>query len=207
MNQIYSSALLERAVDEFAKLPGIGRKTALRLVLHLLKREVNEVDAMADSIVRLRHDVKHCKICHNISDDEICSICANKMRDDSVVCVVENFQDVLAVEATTQFHGLYHVLGGVISPMDGVSAADLEIQSLVDRIRDNSQINEVILALSSTMEGDTTNFVISKKLEVFSNLLVTVLARGMSINDELQYTDEVTLGRSIVNRVPFKTGR
>lgn len=207
MNQIYSSALLERAVDEFAKLPGIGRKTALRLVLHLLKREVNEVDAMADSIVRLRHDVKHCKICHNISDDEICSICANKMRDDSVVCVVENFQDVLAVEATTQFHGLYHVLGGVISPMDGVSAADLEIQSLVDRIRDNSQINEVILALSSTMEGDTTNFVISKKLEVFSNLLVTVLARGISINDELQYTDEVTLGRSIVNRVPFKTGR
>ncbi len=207
MNQIYSSALLERAVDEFAKLPGIGRKTALRLVLHLLKREVNEVDAMADSIVRLRHDVKHCKICHNISDDEICSICANKMRDDSVICVVENFQDVLAVEATTQFHGLYHVLGGVISPMDGVSAADLEIQSLVDRIRDNSQINEVILALSSTMEGDTTNFVISKKLEVFSNLLVTVLARGMSINDELQYTDEVTLGRSIVNRVPFKTGR
>ena len=207
MNQIYSSALLERAVDEFAKLPGIGRKTALRLVLHLLKREVNEVDAMADSIVRLRHDVKHCKICHNISDDEICSICANKMRADSVICVVENFQDVLAVEATTQFHGLYHVLGGVISPMDGVSAADLEIQSLVDRIRDNSQINEVILALSSTMEGDTTNFVISKKLEVFSNLLVTVLARGMSINDELQYTDEVTLGRSIVNRVPFKTGR
>ncbi len=207
MNQIYSSALLERAVDEFAKLPGIGRKTALRLVLHLLKRDVNEVDAMAESIVRLRHDVKHCKICHNISDEEVCSICANKMRDDSVICVVENFQDVLAVEATTQFHGLYHVLGGVISPMDGVSAADLEIQSLVDRIRDNRNVAEVILALSSTMEGDTTNFVISKKLEGFDNLLVTVLARGISINDELQYTDEVTLGRSIVNRVPFKAGK
>ena len=207
MNQIYSSVLLERAVDEFAKLPGIGRKTALRLVLHLLKREVNEVDAIADSIVRLRHDVKHCKVCHNISDDDICSICANKARDNSVICVVENFQDVLAVEATTQFHGLYHVLGGVISPMDGVSAADLEIQSLVDRLHANEDVNEVILALSSTMEGDTTNFVISKKLEQFPSLLVTVLARGMSINDELQYTDEVTLGRSIVNRVPFKAGK
>lgn len=207
MNQIYSSVLLERVVDEFAKLPGIGRKTALRLVLHLLKRDVNEVDAMADSIVRLRHDVKHCKVCHNISDDDICSICANKARDNSVICVVENFQDVLAVEATTQFHGLYHVLGGVISPMDGVSAADLEIQSLVDRLHANEGVNEVILALSSTMEGDTTNFVISKKLEQFPSLLVTVLARGMSINDELQYTDEVTLGRSIVNRVPFKAGK
>lgn len=207
MNQIYSSALLERAVDEFAKLPGIGRKTALRLVLHLLKRDINEVDAMADSIVRLRHDVKHCMVCHNISDEDICSICANKARDNNVICVVENFQDVLAVEATTQFHGLYHVLGGVISPMDGISAADLEIQSLVDRLNANECVKEVILALSSTMEGDTTNFVISKKLEKFPGLLVTVLARGMSINDELQYTDEVTLGRSIVNRIPFNAGR
>lgn len=203
MNQQYSSTLLERAVDEFSKLPGIGRKTALRLMLHLLKREETEVDAMAESIVRLRHEVKHCKVCHNISDDEVCTICANKMRDDSIICVVENFQDVLAIEATTQFHGLYHVLGGVISPMDGISPADLEIQSLVDRVGKGG-VEEVILALSSTMEGDTTNFVISRRLEAFPDLKLTVLARGISINDELQYTDEVTLGRSIVNRTPFK---
>jgi len=203
MNQQYSSTLLERAVDEFSKLPGIGRKTALRLMLHLLKREETEVDAMAESIVRLRHEVKHCKLCHNISDDEVCAICANKMRDDSIICVVENFQDVLAIEATTQFHGLYHVLGGVISPMDGISPADLEIQSLVDRVGKGG-VEEVILALSSTMEGDTTNFVISRRLEAFPDLKLTVLARGISINDELQYTDEVTLGRSIVNRTPFK---
>ena len=203
MNQQYSSTLLERAVDEFSKLPGIGRKTALRLMLHLLKREETEVDALAESIVRLRHEVKHCKLCHNISDDEVCAICANKMRDDSIICVVENFQDVLAIEATTQFHGLYHVLGGVISPMDGISPADLEIQSLVDRVGKGG-VEEVILALSSTMEGDTTNFVISRRLEAFPDLKLTVLARGISINDELQYTDEVTLGRSIVNRTPFK---
>lgn len=203
MNQQYSSTLLERAVDEFSKLPGIGRKTALRLMLHLLKREETEVDAMAESIVRLRHEVKHCKVCHNISDDEVCAICANKMRDDSIICVVENFQDVLAIEDTTQFHGLYHVLGGVISPMDGISPADLEIQSLVDRVAKGG-VEEVILALSSTMEGDTTNFVISRRLEAFPDLKLTVLARGISINDELQYTDEVTLGRSIVNRTPFK---
>ena len=203
MNQQYSSTLLERAVDEFSKLPGIGRKTALRLMLHLLKREETEVDALAESIVRLRHEVKHCKVCHNISDDEVCTICANKMRDDSIICVVENFQDVLAIEATTQFHGLYHVLGGVISPMDGISPADLEIQSLVDRVGKGG-VEEVILALSSTMEGDTTNFVISRRLEAFPDLKLTVLARGISINDELQYTDEVTLGRSIVNRTPFK---
>ena len=203
MNQQYSSTLLERAVDEFSKLPGIGRKTALRLMLHLLKREETEVDALAESIVRLRHEVKHCKVCHNISDDEVCAICANKMRDDSIICVVENFQDVLAIEATTQFHGLYHVVGGVISPMDGISPADLEIQSLVDRVGKGG-VEEVILALSSTMEGDTTNFVISRRLEAFPDLKLTVLARGISINDELQYTDEVTLGRSIVNRTPFK---
>ena len=203
MNQQYSSTLLERAVDEFSKLPGIGRKTALRLMLHLLKREETEVDALAESIVRLRHEVKHCKVCHNISDDEVCAICANKMRDDSIICVVENFQDVLAIEATTQFHGLYHVLGGVISPMDGISPADLEIQSLVDRVGKGG-VEEVIHALSSTMEGDTTNFVISRRLEAFPDLKLTVLARGISINDELQYTDEVTLGRSIVNRTPFK---
>ncbi len=204
MNQPYSSVLLERAVDEFSKLPGIGRKTALRLMLHLLKKDMAEVDLLADSIVKLRHEVKHCKVCHNISDEELCTICSNPMRDERVICVVENFQDVLAIEATTQFHGLYHVLGGVISPMDGVSPADLEIQSLVDRVKQGN-VDEVILALSPTMEGDTTNFVISRRLETLGNFKLTMLSRGISINDELQYTDEVTLGRSIVNRVPFKT--
>lgn len=203
MNQPYSSALLENAVDEFSKLPGIGRKTALRLMLHLLKRDTAEVDAMAESIVKLRHEVKHCDICHNISDDTRCAICSNPLRDDKLICVVENFQDVLAIEATTQFHGLYHVLGGVISPMDGISPSDLEIQSLVDRVQ-NGNVEEVILALSPTMEGDTTNFVISRRLEPYKNVKLTVLARGISVNDELQYTDEVTLGRSIINRVPFK---
>ena len=203
MNQQYSSQLLDRAVDEFAKMPGIGKKTALRLVLHLLKWDVNQVDAMADAIRTLRHEVKHCKVCHNISDHEICTICANPNRDKSTICVVENLQDVIAVEATTQFHGLYHVLGGVISPMDGIAPADLEIQSLVERVKEE-EVEEVILALSSTMEGDTTSFVIARKLEQCKNVKISVLARGMSINDELQYTDEITLGRSILNRVPFK---
>jgi recombination protein RecR len=202
MNQQYSSALLERAVNEFSKLPGIGRKTALRLVLHLLKLDEEFVDQFAQSITTLRHDVKHCRVCHNISDEDICSICANPNRDSHQVCVVENFQDVLAIEATTQFHGLYHVLGGVISPMDGVSPSDLELESLVERVRAGG-VEEVILALSSTMEGDTTNFFIHRKLQDFPQLKITMLARGISINDELQYTDEVTLGRSIVNRVPF----
>ena len=172
-------------------------------MLHLLKRDIGEVDALAESIVKLRHEVKHCEICHNISDDERCAICSNPMRDEKVICVVENFQDVLAIEATTQFHGLYHVLGGVISPMDGISPSDLEIQSLVERVS-KGNLDEVILALSPTMEGDTTNFVISRKLEPFPQVKLSVLARGISVNDELQYTDEVTLGRSIINRVPFK---
>ena len=202
MNQQYSSVLLEKAVDEFAKLPGIGRKTALRLVLHLLKLDVATVDHFANSITTLRHDVKHCHVCHNISDEDVCGICSNPLRDESIVCVVENFQDVLAIEATTQFHGLYHVLGGVISPMDGIAPSDLEIESLVERVGKGG-IEEIILALSSTMEGDTTNFFISRKLSAFTDLKITVLARGISVNDELQYTDEVTLGRSIVNRVPF----
>ena len=202
MSQQYSSVLLERAVDEFSKLPGIGRKTALRLVLHLLKLDETLVNQFADSITTLRHDVKHCQVCHNISDEDVCSICSNPMRDTHVVCVVENFQDVLAIEATTQFHGLYHVLGGVISPMDGISPNDLEIESLVDRVRQGG-VDEVILALSSTMEGDTTNFYLYRKLQEFKDVRLTILARGISVNDELQYTDEVTLGRSIVNRVPF----
>ena len=202
MNQQYSSVLLEKAVDEFAKLPGIGRKTALRLVLHLLKLDVATVDHFVNSITTLRHDVKHCRVCHNISDEEVCGICSNPLRDESTVCVVENFQDVLAIEATTQFHGLYHVLGGVISPMDGIAPSDLEIDSLVERVGKGG-IDEIILALSSTMEGDTTNFFISRKLSAFTDLKITVLARGISVNDELQYTDEVTLGRSIVNRQVF----
>jgi len=197
-----SSALLDKAVDEFSKLPGIGRKTALRLVLHLLKLEPSAVDTFAQSLTNLRHDVHYCHQCHNISDTDLCAICSNPMRDGTQVCVVENFQDVMALEATTQYHGLYHVLGGVISPMDGISPSDLEIESLVERVHQGG-VEEVILALSSTMEGDTTNFYIYRRLQDVHDLKITTLARGISINDELQYTDEVTLGRSLVNRVPF----
>ena len=203
MNKEYPSAALERAVGEFAKLPGIGRKTALRLVLHMLSKPDEEVSTFGRVFSTLKQDIRYCKVCHNISDTDTCSICANPKRDASTLCVVENVQDVLAIESTMQFNGLYHVLGGVISPMDGISPADLEIQSLVDRVGKGG-VEEVILALSSTMEGDTTNFVISRRLEAFPDLKLTVLARGISINDELQYTDEVTLGRSIVNRTPFK---
>lgn len=202
MNQQYSSALLERAVDEFAKLPGIGRKTAMRLVLHTLRLEVGTVDSFCQAIQNLRHEVNYCKVCHNISDTDVCQLCANPQRDASTVCVVANIQDVMAIEATMQYKGLYHVLGGVISPMDGVGPSDLEIESLVERV-DAGGVNEVILALSSTMEGDTTNFFIYRKLMHNTDVKLTVLARGMSINDELQYTDEMTLGRSLINRVPF----
>lgn len=204
MNQPYSSALLTKAVDEFTKLPGIGRKSALRLVLHLLKMDEAAVDGFTHSVSQLCHEVRYCRICHNISDEEVCSICANPQRDASVVCVVENYQDVLAIEGTGLYRGLYHVLGGVISPMDGIAPSDLEIDSLVERVREG-KVKEVILALSSTMEGDTTNFFIFRKLAPYPELKVTMLARGISINDELQYTDEVTLGRSLVNRVPFNT--
>lgn len=203
MEQQYSSALLGKAVEEFAKLPGIGRKTAMRLVLHTLRLDAEKVDGFCDAISTLRHNVNYCSVCHNISDTEVCSICSNSQRDASLICVVENIQDVMAIEATMQYKGLYHVLGGVISPMDGVGPSDLEIQSLVTRV-ENGGISEVILALSSTMEGDTTNFFISRKLARFEDLNITVLARGLSVNDELQYTDEATLGRSIVNRVPFR---
>lgn len=202
MDQQYSSALLERAVDEFSKLPGIGRKTAMRLVLHMLRIDVCKIDAFTDAISTLCHDVRYCTVCHNISDEDVCQICANPARDASTICVVENVQDVMAIEHTQQYRGLYHVLGGVISPMDGVGPGQLEIESLVERVSEGG-VEEVIFALSSTMEGDATNFYIFRKLMNFSNLKLTVLARGMSINDELQYTDEVTLGRSLVNRVPF----
>ena len=201
MEQQYPSTLLEKAVQELSKLPGIGRKTALRLALHLLRRDVEEVDAFAEALVHLKHDVRYCSVCHNISDDEVCPICSDHRRDRSVICVVENIQDVMAVENTQQFNGLYHVLGGIISPMDGIGPADIEIDSLVSRIEQGG-INEVILALSSTMEGDTTNFYISRRLS-HTGVRISVIARGISVGDELEYTDEVTLGRSILNRTPL----
>lgn len=201
MDQQYPSALLEKAVGEFAKLPGIGRKTAMRLVLHLLRQDAQTVESFGSAVVRLKREVKYCKVCHNISDTEVCRICSNPGRDASTVCVVENIRDVMAVENTQQFKGLYHVLGGVISPMDGVGPSDLEIDSLVERVKTGT-VTEVILALSSTMEGDTTNFYIFRKLAPY-DVKITMIARGISIGDELEYTDEVTLGRSIVNRTPF----
>lgn len=201
--QQYPSQLLERAVEAFSQLPGVGRKTALRLVLHLLRQPADEVDGFAEAIVRVKHDVKYCKVCHNISDSDVCSICSDPRRDASLVCVVENIQDVMAIENTQQFHGLYHVLGGIISPMDGVGPHDLEIDSLVKRV-DEGGVKEVILALASTMEGDTTNFYLSRKLKG-RNVKLSVIARGISVGDELEYTDEVTLGRSILNRTPFES--
>lgn len=204
MNQQYPSSLLEKAVNEFSKLPGIGRKTAMRLVLHLLRQDVATVEAFGNSIIVLKKEVKYCKVCHNISDTEICGICANPQRDPEIICVVESIRDVMAVEATQQFRGLYHVLGGVISPMDGVGPGDLEIGSLVERVK-QGDVKEIILALSTTMEGDTTNFYIYRKLESL-NVQLSVIARGISIGDELEYTDEITLGRSIINRTVF-TGK
>ncbi|MCI6549752.1 MAG: recombination mediator RecR [Prevotella sp.] len=201
MDQRYPSLLLEKAVGEFAKLPGIGRKTALRLVLHLLRQSEKDVESFSQSVLRMKSEVKYCRICYNISDTEICPICSDPHRDRTTVCVVENIQDVMAVENTQQYHGLYHVLGGVISPMDGVAPGDIEIDSLVRRVEAGG-IHEVILALSSTMEGDTTNFYISRKLQSYP-VKLSVIARGISVGDELEYTDEVTLGRSILNRTPF----
>ena len=201
MIQKYPSALLEKAVSEFAKLPGIGRKTALRLVLHTLSQSDESVEQFVGAVSQLKREVKYCRVCHNVSDTEVCPICSDPRRDASIICVVENIQDVMAVENTQQFHGLYHVLGGIISPMDGVGPADLEIDSLVERVA-RGGIDEVILALSSTMEGDTTNFYISRKLADYP-VKLSVIARGISVGNELEYTDEVTLGRSIVNRTPF----
>ncbi len=194
--------MLEKAVSEFAKLPGIGRKTAMRLVLHLLRQDTATVEALGQSLITLKHEVKYCRVCHNISDTDLCQICASPTRDSSLVCVVENIRDVMAVENTQQFRGLYHVLGGVISPMDGVGPSDLQIDSLVARVEAGG-IDEIILALSPTMEGDTTNFYIYRKL-AHTGVKLTVIARGISVGDELEYTDEVTLGRSIMARVPFK---
>ena len=201
MNQQYPSMLLEKAVGEFAKLPGVGRKTAMRLVLHLLRQDTAVVEAFGNAMITLKHEVKYCKVCHNISDTETCRICSNPARDASTICVVESIRDVMAVEATQQYRGLYHVLGGVISPMDGIGPSDLQIESLVERVK-GGEVKEVILALSSTMEGDTTNFYISRKLDGM-DVKLSVIARGISIGDELEYTDEVTLGRSIINRTLF----
>ena len=201
--QQYPSQLLERAVEAFSQLPGVGRKTALRLVLHLLRQSTEDVDSFANAVIHVKHDVKYCKVCHNISDNEVCSICSDPRRDASVVCVVENIQDVMAIENTQQFHGLYHVLGGIISPMDGIGPHDLEIESLVERVEEGT-VKEIILALASTMEGDTTNFYISRKLKD-TGVKLSIIARGISVGDELEYTDEVTLGRSILNRTPFES--
>lgn len=198
MDCSYPSQLLDKAVGELAKLPGVGRKTALRLALYMLRQTEEDVDKLASSLSELRHDIKYCRICHNISDEDVCPICSDKRRDSSTVCVVENIRDVMAVENTQQYGGLYHVLGGIISPMDGIGPADLEIDSLVERVKAGG-VKEVILALSSTMEGDTTNFYISRKL-AGENVRVSVIARGISVGDELEYTDEVTLGRAILNR-------
>ena len=198
----YPSVLLERAVGEFSKLPGVGRKTALRLVLHLLRQPENSVEGFTDAISHVRNDIKYCRVCHNISDTEVCPICSDTHRDATTVCVVENIQDVMAVENTQTYRGLYHVLGGIISPMDGVGPGDLEINSLVERVA-QGDIREVILALSSTMEGDTTSFYISRLLKPYQ-VKVSVIARGISVGNELEYTDEVTLGRSIVNRTPIE---
>ena len=204
MDNAYPSKLLEKAVGEFSKLPGIGRKTALRLVLNMLRRSEEEVEEFAGAVSRLRKDVKYCRVCHNISDTDVCPICSDTRRDASTICVVENIRDVMAVENTQQYGGLYHVLGGIISPMDGIGPSDIEIDSLVKRRADGG-VREGILAHSSTMEGDTTNFYISRKLAPY-DVELSVIARGISVGDELEYTDEVTLGRAIINRTKM-TGK
>ena len=201
MNRAYPSTLFENAVDELLALPGVGRKTALRLSLYLLRREPEYAERLGTALQALRRDVKYCRTCHNICDTDLCDICADTSRDRSTVCVVENVKDVMTVENTAQFRGLYHVLGGIISPIDGIGPADLEIDSLVKRVAEG-EVHEVVLALSTTMEGDTTNFFIYRKLSAYP-VRVTVIARGVSIGDELEYADEVTLGRSILNRVEF----
>ena len=205
----FPSKLLERAVSETAKLPGVGRKSALRLVLHLLRKDAQQTHTLAESLVRLRDDVRYCRCCHNISDNEMCDICSNERRDHSTICVVENVQNVMAVEATGQYNGLYHVLGGGISPMDGSRPGDLAIESLMQR-RGQGGVREIIFALNPTMEGDTTNFYLSRRIAALAlpegTLRMSVLARGICVGDDLEYTDEVTLGRSIVDRVAFRQG-
>jgi recombination protein RecR len=197
----YPSKLLENAVNEFASLPGIGRKTAFRLVMNLLKRDSEEVKSFGESIIRLHREIHYCNVCHSISDSEICTICSDEKRDRSIICVVENIQDVMAIENTRQYKGVYHVLGGIISPVDGIGPADLKINSLEEKVKAGG-ISEIVLALSTTMEGDTTNFYLSKRLNKYG-VFLTTLARGVAIGDELEYTDEITLGRAINNRNPY----
>ena len=202
MEQEFASRLLEQAVSEFAKLPGIGRKTALRLVLYLLKRDEQEAVNFGEAIINLRREIRYCTVCHNISETEVCPICGNPSRDASSICVVENVKDVMSIENTHQHHGLYHVLGGLISPLDGIGPADIEVDSLEERVKAGG-IKEVILALSATMEGDTTNFYIFRRLAPYPDVKITILARGVSVGNEIEYTDELTLGRSILNRTLF----
>jgi recombination protein RecR len=197
----FSSKLLENAVYEMSQLPGVGKRTALRLVLHLLGQHKDQTNRLSFALQQMRSELKYCKSCHNISDVDLCEICANTSRNDRLICVVEDIRDVMAIESTGQFKGLYHVLGGKISPIDGIGPSDLNIESLVQKVTDK-KVDELIFALSSTMEGDTTNFYIFRKIES-ANITVSTIARGISVGDELEYADEVTLGRSILHRIPF----
>jgi recombination protein RecR len=198
----FSSKLIEEAVNEFSKLPGVGKRTALRFVLHLMKQDQKEVNQFGNAFIKLRAELRYCEKCHNVSDKPLCEVCANPHRDHSLVCVVEDIRDVMAIENTQQYRGIYHVLGGIISPMDGIGPSDLNIETLVNKAH-TGEIKEIIMALSTTMEGDTTNFYIYKRLKEF-NITVSTIARGISIGDELEYADEVTLGRSIINRTLYE---
>ncbi len=199
----YSSKLLESAVNELSKLPGIGRKTALRLALHLLNRDKAEVETFCNSLLKMSQEIRKCSICHNITDNDICEICANPKRDHRTMCVVQDIRDVMAIENTSQFNGVYHVLGGIISPMEGIGPNDLSIDSLVEKVKSGSA-KEIIMALPATVEGDTTNFYLYKKLKG-NDILITAIARGISVGDDIEFADEVTLGRSILNRTPYNT--
>lgn len=201
---IYASQLLEKAVDEMSKLPGIGQKTALRLVLHLLREDKGYANALGEAIIKLRNEIKFCQKCHNVSDNDLCEICANPKRNEKILCIVADTRDVMAIENTTQFNGIYHILGGIISPMEGIGPQDLNLQSLLNRV-DSESFDEVLMALPPTVEGDTTNFYIYRQIGSKVSTITTI-ARGISIGDELEYTDEVTLGRSILNRLPYEQG-
>lgn len=202
MQQSTSSRLLDKAVEQFASLPGIGRKTALKFVLSLLKRNPEDFNTFLQSIADLKHNIKECQVCHNISDQETCEICADEKRDRSIICVVENIKDVMSIESTSQYHGVYHVLGGIISPMDGIGPGELTIDTLLERTN-AADVKEIIFALSATIEGDTTAYYIYKKLRRKENLVISTIAKGISIGNNLEYTDELTLGRSILNRITF----
>lgn len=198
----FSSKLIEEAVNEFSKLPGVGKRTALRFVLHLMKQNKTDVEQFSHAFLKLRSELRHCEKCHNVSDKILCEVCSNTSRDHSTICVVEDIRDFMAIENTQQYRGVYHVLGGIISPMDGVGPGDLNIETLVQKVA-SGEVKEIIMALSTTMEGDTTNFYIYKRLKEY-NLTLSTIARGISIGDELEYADEITLGRSIINRTLYE---